>query len=63
MTYLTYKEIAELTGEPVNTLRVWLFRGKMPPPDYKPARNAAYWLPATIEAWREELRTDDVPAD
>jgi predicted site-specific integrase-resolvase len=58
---MTYEDIAELVGVPVATLYVWRQRGKLPEPDYRPAKRQAMWERSTIEEWmreREPVSTD-----
>lgn len=57
MNYLSYADLSARLGVTVGTLRLWVHRGKFPPPDYKPTPRAALWLPETIEEW--ESRDDD----
>lgn len=58
MTYLTYDDIATLTDVPVNTLRQWVLRGKMPKPDLRPSPKKPLWYPETIDNWlsKEDIK-------
>ena len=53
---LTYADISVMTGVPVGTLKVWLTRGKLPPPDVKPNKRTALWQRSTIEDWMESTK-------
>lgn len=64
MNYLTYKDIAEMTGLTEGALRLLKFRGKLPAPDvttdYAPTRQIPMWRRQTIEKWIRER--DNEPA-
>ncbi len=55
MDFITYQTLAGLSGEKVETLRVWVHRGKMPAPDTH-VGSTAVWFPETIGDWIEENR-------
>lgn len=44
---VTYAELSERLGVPVNTLRQWQHRGKLPEPDFRVGREPV-WLPKTV---------------
>lgn len=52
----TYRDLAEQTGIPVQTLYVWHNRGKLPPEDYRVGQSPA-WLPETVRAWIRANKT------
>lgn len=45
---LTYEDLVLRYGVPVNTLRQWVRRGKLPEPDYRVGKSPA-WLPSSLE--------------
>ncbi|MGI8537077.1 MAG: helix-turn-helix transcriptional regulator [Mycobacteriales bacterium] len=49
--FLSYADIAALTGLQVATLRKYAMQGHLPPPDARIGR-APGWTAATIEHWR-----------
>jgi predicted site-specific integrase-resolvase len=51
-----YREIAELTGVKESTLKVWKYRGKLPPPDLEPYSRAPLWKRETIVKWDKERK-------
>jgi hypothetical protein len=52
--WMTYADISLLTDVPVNTLRVWRVRKKLPEPDLTPNSQTPLWRPETIRRWNEE---------
>lgn len=53
--YMTRAAISDLTGVPVETLKIWQFqRAKMPAPDGPRVGKHPTWKRATIEAWWSE---------
>lgn len=64
MNLLSYKDLSEATGISRQTLRNWVHRGKMPPPDVRPNGVTALWYDTVeLRAWivredRNGLRAD-----
>jgi hypothetical protein len=44
---VTYADLSARLGVPVNTLRQWQHRGKLPEPDFRVGREPV-WLPASV---------------
>jgi predicted DNA-binding transcriptional regulator AlpA len=53
--------VAELTGLKPASVRQHLFRGTIPPPDYRVSGRPA-WRPETIRAWLKVRRSPGKPA-
>lgn len=51
---ITYADLSDAAGVPINTVRQWVRRGKLPAPDYRVGQSPA-WLPATIQPWLDKL--------
>ena len=50
----TYRDIVRMTGIKLNTLRVWVNRGKMPEPTRHEGYNFAVWDAHEIDPWIRE---------
>jgi len=48
---MTIRDVARYTDRKESTIRAYLSRGQMPPPDGRTGRTP-WWHPETIRAWR-----------
>lgn len=55
LTLLTMPDIAQMLGVKQVTIRVYLHRGQMPPPDGRLGRTP-WWERETIETWARERK-------